>query len=332
MNAREKQFLTKKFSDYQNGELSDPEKKIIDDWFDAKMEDAEAGVNYNNLKAAKLQQELFANIRQTIRHDQTKINWFKKGWLQVACTLLIVSGLSFFLLTSPNENKPGPQMTWQSYSTSKAEVKKVVLPDGTTIWMNAETRIRLSSDFGTSGSRKLQMDYGEAFFQVKRDTLKPFSITTRNFVTTVLGTSFNIKSYPELKSYQVAVASGKVKVDYHSNGNITALSSGLIKDQVLTYNHDTQKASVLFQNAAHLSAWKSDRSLYFENLTLEQIGAELSRHYNIEVKISGPQKAGQTYTMQLEHQEIQTVLRQIVLKTGISYQLNHKVLTLNPEL
>jgi len=330
MKAKEQQFLTEKFNDYQNGLLSDPERKIIEEWFDAKMGNDAIDSNPNNLRAARLRQELFANIRQAIPHDRVKKNWYKHGWFQVACTLLILSGLSFFALTSPEKDEARPQVVWQSYSTSKGEVKKILLPDGTTIWMNAGTKIRLGSDFGASNSRKLQMDYGEAFFQVKRDTLKPFSITTQNFVTTVLGTSFNIKSYPELKSYKVGVATGKVKVDYHKDGKIIVLSSGLVRDQVLTYSHDTQKASIVLRDVAHLTEWKSNRSLHFENLTLAQIGAELSRQYNIEVKISGPSNTGQTYTLQLEHQEIQTVLRQIVLKTGISYQLTNKVLTLNP--
>ncbi|HMI01080.1 MAG TPA: FecR domain-containing protein [Pedobacter sp.] len=328
MKAKEKQFLTEKFNDYQNGQLSDPEKKIIDEWFDSRMEDTAS--DHNNLKAAKIGEDLFANIKQSIRYYPTKKASYNNGWVKIACTFLILSGLSFFILTSPTENTAKPQVAWQSYSTSKGEVKKIILPDGTAIWMNAGTQIRLASDFGTSNSRKLQLDYGEAFFQVKRDTLRPFSITTQDFVTTVLGTSFNIKSYPELKSYKVAVATGKVKVDYHKNGKLTALSSGLVKDQVLTYNHDTHKTSVVHQDVAHLSQWKSNRTLYFENLTLAQIGAELSRQYAIEVKISGTPDVKQTYTLQLQHQDFQTVLRRLVLKTGISYRLNNKVLTLNP--
>lgn len=336
MNAKEKQFLTEKFNDYQNGQLSEPEKKIIDGWFDSRMEDASQASDPINLKTVRLQEELFTNIRRGIRHDQPNEGWRKRQWIKVACMLLMLSGLSFFVLRPPKilrdgqENHTGTQTTWQSYKTAKGEVKKITLPDGTKIWMNAGTEIRLSSDFGTSGFRKLKLDYGEAFFRVKRDTLRPFSIATQDFVTTVLGTSFNIKSYPELKTYKVAVASGKVKVDYRKNGKQITLSNGLVKDQVLTFNHKTNKAAVTHQNVMYLSQWKTNRALYFENLTLAQIGAELSRQYNIEVHISGRPDTEQTYTLQLQHQDLQMMLRQLVLKTGISYQLSNTVLTLNP--
>lgn len=335
MKAKEKQFLTEKFNDYQNGQLSGPEKKIIDEWFDSRMENP-TETSDHNLKTAKLQEELFTNIKRAIRHDQSKKGWRSSLWIKVACMLLILSGLSFFVLRSPKilrddqENQAIPQITWQSYKTSKAEVKKITLPDGTKIWMNAGTQIRLSSDFGRKGFRKLKLDYGEAFFQVKRDALRPFSIATQDFVTTVLGTSFNIKTYPELKTYKVAVATGKVKVDYHKNGKQITLSSGLVKDQVLTCNLETKKTAVTHQDVRYLSQWKTNRALYFENLTLAQIGAELSRQYDIEVQISGRPDTEQTYTLRLQHQDIQTVLRQLVLKTGISYQLSNKVLTLNP--
>jgi len=332
MKAKEKQFLTEKFNGYQNGQLSDAEKKIIDDWFDAKMDELSLAANHTPITVAKLEQQLFANIKQAIHQDRLKKNWSKNGWLQMACTVMILCGLSFFILSDQLKNKTEAPTTWQSYSTLKAEVKKMVLPDGTIIWMNAETKIRLSPDFGTSNSRKLHLDYGEAYFEVKRDTLKPFSITTQQFVTTVLGTSFNIKSYPELKSYQVAVATGKVKVDCHTAGKTIQLSSGLLKDQVLTYNLDTKKTGIMLQDVAHLIEWKSKRSLNFENLTLAQIAAELSRQYNIKVQISGTQQSGKTYHLQLEHQPLQRLLKQIVLKTGISYQLSNQVLILNTDL
>jgi transmembrane sensor len=332
MNAKNKKFLTEKFHAYQEERLSEPEKKVIDEWFDSKMEKIKEETFVSDSTTAKIHNDLFVNISQAIRLNPARKSWYNSGWLKVACTLLVLSGLYFLTLPPKQTNKAVPAAAWTIYSTPKGKVKKITLSDGTHVWLNAETKIRISADFGTLGIRKLQLDYGEAFFKVKHDNSRPFSISTGAFVTTVLGTSFNIRSYPELDSYKVAVATGKVKVDYHEGSKSIALSTGLVKGQVLTYNLRTQKPSIVSGNVNDLSDWKSNRSLYFDNLTLAQIGAELSRQYDMEVKITGKTKTDQTYTMELAHKDLQVVLRQIVLKTGISYQLNSKVLTLNPPL
>lgn len=332
MKAKEKAFLTEKFNDYQNGGLNERERRVIDEWFDSKMENAATGPPESSLTANNLQDDLFVNIRRAIHPNASKKSWYNSNWLKIACSLPILFGLTFFMLNSRYQNRSATEVSWQVFSAAKGQVRKISLPDGTSVWLNAGTKIRLSSDFGASGYRKLLLDYGEAFFQVKRDTLRPFSITTGNLTTTVLGTSFNIRSYPELQSYKVAVVTGKVRVDDHQGDKIIALSSGLVKNQVLTYSHLTKKASVVSGNADHLIQWTSNRSLFFDHMTLAQIAAELSRQYDMEVKISGSVNSSQTYSMELRHLDIQTVLRQIVLKTGISYQLNNQILILNPPI
>ena len=133
-----------------------------------------------------------------------------------------------------------------------------------------------------------------------------------------------------MKAYKITVATGKVKVSHLENGKIEILSSGLVRDQVLTYDLHKKETRVTNQDASLVSNWKRNRSLYFDNLTLSQIGAELSRQYNIPVKITGTEKREKTYTMQFQHHDLRIVLQQLVLKTGINYQLTDKMLILNP--
>ncbi|MES2457077.1 MAG: FecR domain-containing protein [Bacteroidota bacterium] len=326
MSAKKK-LLIKKFRDYQKGRLSEAETEVINEWFDAKPEEGQIEPDHN-LNTARLQQELFANIQLAIKPPAGNA-WYRTIWFNAACLILVISVVSLFMTKSPADLK-GEQTTWQIYSTSKAEVKQIVLADGTSVWMNAGTKIRLNSDFNTSKSRRLKLDYGEAFFKVKRDTLRPFSIATGRLVTTVLGTSFNIRSYPEMNAYKITVATGKVKVAHLENGKIEMLSSGLVRDQALTYDLNKKQTRISNQDASLVSNWKTNRSLYFDNLTLSQIGAELSRQYNIPVKVTGPEKREKTYTMHFQHHDLRVVLQQLVSKTGINYQLTNKKLILNP--
>lgn len=326
MKARKDKYLADKFSQYQDGTLNDAEKEIIDDWFDTKSDHTVTADPKDRFKTERLRQELFSNIKQAIQKNDQRRHWLTGSWFKAAALIFIISAATLFTF---RKNKT-QQIVYHSFSTVNGKTKKIILQDGTEIWMNASTTIRIANNFNSSKFRKVYLDHGQAFFHVKRDTLRPFSIKTEKFITTVLGTSFDIKSYPELHSYQVAVTSGKVKVDYFNHGKSNSLNRGLIKDQVLTYNLKTEKAMVSHQDVNLISHWKTDRALYLNNLNLVQIGAELARQFNLSVKVTHAEKAKETYTMYIGHQPIQHVLQNIALETGMNYQLTTHHLILNP--
>lgn len=327
MKARKDKYLVDKFSQYQDGTLNSREKEIIDEWFDTKLDLSAADDQKDRFKAERLKQELFSNIKQAIQKNDQQRSWSGGSWLKAACFVFVIAAAALFTFKKYRTNQ---QTVYQEFSTVSGKTKKIILPDGTEIWMNASTTVRIANNFSSSKFRKVYLDHGQAFFHVKRDTLRPFSIHTQKFITTVLGTSFDIKSYPELHSYQVAVSSGKVKVDYLKDGKSSPLNEGLIKDQVLTYNLKTEKAVINHQNVSLISHWKTDRALYLNNLNLVQIGAELARQFNLSVEVTHSEKAKETYTMYIGHRPIQQVLQNIAMETGMNYQLTTHHLILNP--
>lgn len=336
MSVRKNKFLADKFEEYQDGSLTGPEKKVIDEWFDEKLNAEQPDFLADPAKANMLHQEMISHINEARVINPIASNLYPPayrktaGWLKVAASLLIISGLSYYGINMLYKEKPAVPVTYQAYNTPNGKVKKIMLQDGTEIWMNAATQIRVASDFATSKLRAIYLDKGEAFFHVKRDTLRPFSITTKNFVTTVLGTSFNIKSYPELNTYQVAVASGKVKVEEMTGGKLRLLSAGLIKDEVLNYSLKKNTYALSKENVTYIKHWKVDGLLYCENLNLVEIGAALSRQYNIPVRVIQQEKAQKKYTMKLNHEDLQKVLERVSLKTGMSYELTAQYLIINP--
>lgn len=350
MKAREDKFLADKLAQYQNGQLNEEEKTIIEKWFEDKLKEAQPEFFNDEVKTARLKAALTSNINKAVENtnrnhrtenDITKNNKIdsidnknlKRSnglWLKIAASVLIVLGLSFYYVHPIKMGAQRNPVSYRTFKNSNGEMMKINLQDGTEIWMNASTQIRVADNLSNRKSRIVFLDKGEAYFHVKRDPSRPFSITTGKFVTTVLGTSFNIKSYPELHNYQVAVSSGKVKVERISEGKRILLSSGLVKDQVLNYSLTKNTFSLSRQQAALLSSWKTDGSLYFDSLTLPEIGAALERRYNIKVEVTHPDLAKQTYSMKLNHEPIQTMLQQIARKTGMNYQLTNQKLTINP--
>lgn len=135
-------------------------------------------------------------------------NYYK--WVASACAVFVLSvaGYQVFLpLVSPVAKMA-------SIRTSDKDVRFLYLPDGTRVWLNHNTEIEYPVKF-SDHERTITLK-GEAFFEVKRDTLRPFIISSGPIKTTVLGTSFNVMAYrgqqPEVK-----VRSGKVKVQSKEN-------------------------------------------------------------------------------------------------------------------
>jgi transmembrane sensor len=325
-----KKSLKEYFRDYQLGRLNKDEKQLIDDWFGIDITDEIKDPADSNLLHLSSKEEMFDNINLVIRQKSLKRSNHIVKWLSVACLLAaFITGA--FLVNSSLQNKSEEKLSWKSYQTSTGEVKQILLPDGTKVWMNANTKMQLRSDFNAVSKRTLRLEFGEAFFQVKRDTSKPFSITTGKITTTVLGTSFNIRSYPEMDTYKIAVASGKVKVDFENGKKIRNLAAHLTKDQVLRVNATSGSGGISTTNVSLIGNWRLNRSIFLDELTLPQIGQELSRQFKIDVKVTGdPDPNEQRYTLMLRHQDLTTVLRQLVLQTGMNYQLNNKMLTINP--
>jgi transmembrane sensor len=329
MKATTNQFLKDKLTQYQNGQLSAAERKIIDQWFDTNLPDAENKVPEDNQYEKQRYLELLTPLKQAIAQEKTKSYKLPYSWLKIACSIILISAISFFTFNRMTNDQTNRSASFQTYHTEKGKLSTITLQDGTKIWMNSGTTIRVPSNFNDSKFRKIFLDTGEAFFMVKRDTSRPFSIATNYLQTTVLGTSFNIKAYPESDLYQVAVVTGKVKVAQQKGDQTTVLSEGLIKGQVLTHQLDASTTLINEQDATLISGWKTSRSIYINNLTLSQIGEELSRHYAINVKVTTKATANKTYSIHLPHQDLKIVLQQLAMATGINYQLTESQLTLN---
>lgn len=100
--------------------------------------------------------------------------------------------------------------TWQTVKNESGNTRKILMPDGTAIWLTPYSTLSYNMPYGTV-SRKVQLE-GEAYFEVAPDEQHPFTVYTGSIVTRVLGTTFNIEAYPAEPAIRVSLTSGKVMV------------------------------------------------------------------------------------------------------------------------
>jgi transmembrane sensor len=152
----------------------------------------------------KLWQELKVKMQDEESNENTRsLRPNRIGWMIAACVLLLGIGYLFTFHLRSNT----PQTL--SFSTLQ-NIEVFYLPDSSLIWLNKNSRVSYPEKFGAS-ERIVHLE-GEAFFKVRSDSSKPFRIYADSSMTTVLGTSFNVKAYKNDTLVEVTVATGKVNL------------------------------------------------------------------------------------------------------------------------
>ncbi len=150
----------------------------------------------------------------------------------------------------------------------------LTLSDGTRVWLNSETSIQYPVAFGAKERRVFVQ--GEAYFEVAKDANKPFTVQFMSSSVTVLGTSFNIRAYPEEKRSQTTLAEGSVRI--YSPGSSMLLKPGE-QAEVSALSGEMVKQEVEVKS---FTSWKDGRFV-FEQQPLEDIMRTLERWYDIRV-------------------------------------------------
>jgi len=162
-------------------------------------------------------------------------------------------------------------------TTEWSEYKYLLLPDSTQVWLNAGSSLEFPDHFNEN-KREVVLS-GEAYFDVKHADQIPFVIHTGKVSTTVLGTAFNIKAYPNRKNIIVAVSRGKVKVSLGDQ-----LIATLSKGEQVKVNSWANNMAARNIAPAEVAAWQQGRMIY-EDEDFEDIIADLERTYNVKVKV-----------------------------------------------
>ena len=159
----------------------------------------------------------------------------------------------------------------------QGKVAKIVLPDGSRVWLNARSSLIYPNKFLTGQPRKVKLN-GEAYFEVAHDKSRPFIVETEKVQTRVLGTSFNVRSYND-ENPIVTLVSGSVQVSV-SKG-IGRKSSTILKpgQQWLL---SEGKWTTMDVDTNVFTCWR-DELFYFDGQTLREIMVEIGRWYNMTV-------------------------------------------------
>ena len=202
--------------------------------------------------------------------------------------------------------------------------KKLYLPDGTLVWLNAGSRMTYSQGFGVD-NRKVELE-GEGYFEVKRNEKIPFFVKTKDLQLQVLGTKFNFRDYPEDHEVVVSLLEGKVGLNNLLREEKEAVLS---PDERAVLNKANGLLTVESVTASNASQW-TDGYLFFDEELLPDIAKELERSYNVKIHIANDSlKTFRFYgNFVRREQNIQEVLEALASTEKMQYKIEERNITI----
>lgn len=203
------------------------------------------------------------------------------------------------------------------------------LPDGSKLWLNAGSKVKYIEGF--AGGRVLTLT-GEAFFDVRHDPAHPFIIHTGKLDIRVLGTSFNLKAYPNDSTVETTLIDGKVEIDFQDKGResivlkprekvvIPLREARLAQAGGAPVDRRTVRPDPTYQTLIETS-WVEDK-LIFRNETFSDVSMRLERWYNIHFSFEDKRYLQDRLTGYFKDQPIQHVMDALQISLGFRYRID----------
>lgn len=252
---------------------------------------------------------------------------FIKRLVRYAAILLLplISGLTVWFLS---DKKPIDIELIECY-VPNGEYRTIDLADGSQVQINSGSLFIYPKEF--NGKDRTVYLVGEANFSVKANSHKPFIVDTKSLKVQVVGTKFNVESYPQNDKTIVTLEHGAVKVYKDDNIGRSIL---LNPNEQLTYSAIENRFTLSQVEAASFSSWTSGE-LYFNKQTLDQILEAFERHYNVSIQTDPNLYYTDYYTMRVRAYETVedalNVLIQIVDNKKITYMKAGQTIYLLPK-
>jgi len=290
---------------------------------------------------AKFAEAKLAEEKQAVEKGQTApvtkpgvvrpVRKVKKIWAWTAAACVIVlAGICAYLFVNRSGLSKGSSVnsaeTLSILSVPRGQTGWVQLPDGSKVWLNAESTLRYPSSF-TGKERAVELS-GEALFEIAQNASSPFLVRSGDIQVQVLGTRFNMNTYANEPVGKIALLDGSVKIVHGGESVIlqqgdqaeVQLSSQGAKTEPIRVDHGFDLGLVL--------AWK-DGYMQFNNDDLQTVMRNIARNYDFKIQYDG--KITERYfTGKFSRREDISSILKILELQHVHFKINGKVITVLP--
>jgi len=282
----------------------------------------------------------------------------KRKYLVLSLVLLLLCLLGYqyrsIIFTGTDEKLAAERML--ASATDKSEIStrygsrtKLLLPDSTQVWLNSGSKLSYDKTYG-NGTREVSLS-GEAYFDVVKNPAHPFIIHTGSINIKVLGTAFNVKSFPNEKNTETSLIRGSIEVTFKNrpsekiilkpNEKLVTANEELVKDSTQqkllaektallpAKSQGRQEPLVLVSHLTYEphdstiveTSWM-DNKLIFRSETFDELAIKMERWYGISIRFTDEDIKPRRLTGVFENESLQQALKALQLITPFTYKMN----------
>ena len=300
----------KDLEDFLSGKESEAGKKIFDQWYNSVPEKANPILEASD---DVLREELknIKNPKIVALHSPKKAYSFY--WKAAAVALVVLTTGLFLMVEKLSTHSDA--IAFAEHVVPRGKLIHLRMSDGTQIWLNSDSRLRYPKKFNEH-NREVYLE-GEAFFEVAKDPGRPFRIHSDGLTTTVLGTSFNVRSYTDDDVREVAVITGNVSVVHTKDDGSSPEINLRPGEKALLMKGKGEFSKLKFIDQDRYTSWTTGK-LIFENAPVSEVIRSLQRRYNLEIRLESESLKNCRVTAEFDQLKIERIMYLL------SYALNAK--------
>lgn len=258
-------------------------------------------------------------------------------WWMAAASIIVLFAVGTIALRYFKQ--PAINHTQQQLATNYGKRIHAVLPDGSSVWLNAGSTIKYADNLITNGKREVTLN-GEAYFDIKHDTVHPFIVHAGKMNVVVLGTAFNVRAYQSDRYMETTLIRGKVQVVNLDKPGENIVLYPNEKVRLATQSELTQKSKVWVKNSLPVAdstataevtlpnetiaetAWVNNK-LTFRNENFLDLAKKLERWYNVEVTFDNDNYNSKEFNGTFKDETIAEVMHALQIAESFHYSLKN---------
>ena len=305
------------------------------------------------------QQGIDIGTSSTVKDDESvliegsrKIPLKRYIWLAAATLVAVLAGGWYFFSSQSGSTviasaPPTKEVNNSEVSTKYGSKTRIQLPDGSQVWLNAGSKLNYTNEFGKT-IREVQL-IGEGFFDVVKNVDKPFIIHTASIDIKVLGTQFNVKSYPGDKTSETSLVRGSVEVVVHKrpdqkyilkpNEKIVVLNDDRatspssqaevvkakeVKEPIIAIKNLTYKKG---DSVSVETAWAYNK-LSFEDESFVEVAKKMERWYDVEFEFRNSKLEDIRLQGSFIRETLAQAMEALKYTNGFKYEIDGKRVTI----
>ncbi|MDD3721734.1 MAG: FecR family protein [Lutibacter sp.] len=220
------------------------------------------------------------------------------------------------------------ELTFNTLTIPNGKKFQLVLSDGTKVYLNAGSAFKYPEKFINSRNRQVFLLEGEAYFEVSKDTKHPFIVNAEDMNVRVLGTEFNISSYPEDSSINTVLVEGAVSLFGNDKKYNKETSLELKPGFKASWNKANNNVAVKEVDTDIYTEWKNGK-LIFKNVQFKNIIKKLERHYNVIIINNNSKLNEKNYDATFDVETIEEVLNSFNKNYEFDYTIENNKIIIN---